>query len=144
MRRKKNVRLQRVYGNDRIREFKEIVLYSALGLGTATGLVLVARHFWNKAFQGMAQKTNLTEGDASTFATKLYMAMGNEHWYASPDKAEIFSLLRQIPSTVFFNSVQAKYKDNYKSSLTADLEKTLTPSEYNLAVLIKSGEPNRA
>jgi len=122
-------------------DFKTYVIYSVLGAGTSVGLGYLIKHIIKKFGQNKAQKENLYEGNPSTLATQLYMALGNEHWYSSSNKTEIFNLLRSIPSKDFFTKVQDKYKTNYSSNLSADLEKRLTPEEYNLSVLLIAAKP---
>ena len=117
-----------------IDNFKSIVLYSVIGIGTATGIILLGRRFINKSKQNKAQKSNLIKGNPSTYSTQLYMAMGNEHWYSQADKPSIFSILNAIPSQAMYAKVQDSYKNDYKTNLNADLEQKLSSDEYNEAV----------
>ena len=121
--------------------FKSIILYSVLGIGTATGIILIGRRFINKSKQNKAQKSNLIKGNPSTYSTQLYMAMGNEHWYTESDKSSIFSILNAIPSQAMYAKVQDSYKNDYKTNLNADLEQRLNSDEYNEAVRMISLKP---
>src|SRR6185437_1085380 len=121
--------------------FKSIVLYSVLGIGTATGIILLGRRIINKSKQNKAQKSNLIKGNPSTYSTQLYMAMGNEHWYATADKVSIFNILNSIPSQSMYAKVQDSYKNDYKTNLNADLEQRLNSDEYNEAVRMISLKP---
>jgi|SRR6185437_449248 len=124
-----------------IDNFKSIILYSVLGIGTATGIILLGRRFINKSRQNKAQKSNLIKGNPSTYSTQLYMAMGNEHWYTESDKPSIFSILNAIPSQAMYAKVQDSYKNDYKTNLNADLEQRLDSDEYNEAVRMISLKP---
>jgi hypothetical protein len=40
----------------KVQNFKTMVIYSTLGLGTATGLFFLARHFYKKTRANVSQK----------------------------------------------------------------------------------------
>jgi hypothetical protein len=140
-RKKKKVRAGRKKGLGNVKEAEGIVLTSVLGLSAAAGFALLVRHFYKKFIQDKVQKASLIEGNPATYATQLYQAMGNEHWYLQSNSDAIFSVLRSVPSRTLYAKVQDAYKGSYADNLNADLEKKLSPEQYNEAVRMISAKP---
>ena len=128
-------------GMDGFGEYEGVVFTSVLGLSTAVGTILLARHFWNKIAQNTAQTTNIIAGNPSTIATQLYEAMGKEHYYTFSDSTAIFNVLRSIASKSLYAQVQKLYKDNYKTNLNSDLEEKLNADQYNEAIRMITQKP---
>ena len=139
-RKKKKVRTGRNKGLSGVREAEGIVLTSVLGLSAAAGLALLVRHFYKKFLQNQAQKKSLTEGNPSSYATQLYMAMGNEHFWSKDDTDNVLRLIREIPTRKLYNGVADMYNKNYNSNLSADLEKRLSPADYITATQLISAK----
>lgn len=125
--------------DDRLREIKTIAVYSALGLGTATGVFLLIRHFYKKAKKTVVEKRSLTEGDPSTYARQLKMAFDNDNWMGWGTNTEMVTqVFQSMPSKATYQKVQNAYATLYNRSLTADLEDELTSEEYNQVISIIS------
>ncbi|MFZ6014471.1 MAG: hypothetical protein ACOYXT_29295 [Bacteroidota bacterium] len=116
---------------------KTVVVYSALGLGTATGLFLVARHFYKKTLENRSQKHSLEEGDPSTFAKQLKMAFENDNYFGvGTNEKLVKKVFEEIPSKSIYGKVQREYFRLYGKNLNADLENELDSEEYNELIRI--------
>jgi len=125
--------------DDRLRNLKVVAVYSALGLGTATGVVLLIRHFYKKAKKNKVEKNSLTEGDPATYARQLKMAFENDNWMGWGTNNEmVMQVFHSMPSKATYQKVQNAYATLYNRSLTADLEDELSSEEYNQVVSILS------
>jgi hypothetical protein len=124
--------------------FKTAVVYSVLGLGTATGLFFLGRHFYNKTKKNIAEKSSLQEGDPSTYATQLSLAFQNDNWLGWGTNTDVlFQVLDEIPSKAMYSQVQKRYLDLYGKNLNADMESELSSDEYNKAISIISNKSTR-
>jgi len=122
-----------------LQKFKTVVTYSALGLGTATGMFMLARLFYKKAKKNSIEKNSLSEGDPATFARQLKMAFDNDNWIGWGTNNEmVMQIFHQIPTKSSYQKVQKAYFGLYNKSLTADLESELTSDEYNEVIRILS------
>ncbi len=122
-----------------MQQLKTVVVYSALGLGTATGLVLLVRHFYKKAIKKSNDKDSLNEGAPATFARQLKMAFDNDNWMGwGTNLTMVRQVFNQIPSKSSYAKVQKAYAALYNRSLNADLESELTTTEYNEMIAILS------
>lgn len=122
---------------ERLQNFETIVLYSALGLATATGVFLVARHFIKKAQASQSQKSSLDEGDPATYAKQLKMAFDNDNSFGwGTNEEQVFRVFNEIPSKSMYTKVQREYSNMYGKSLNADLEDELSADEYNELIRI--------
>jgi hypothetical protein len=120
-----------------IQNYKALVLYSTLGVGTATGLFFLARHFYKKSVTTLSEKHSLEEGDPSTFAKQLKMAFDNDNYFGLGTKEElVFQVFRDIPSKSMYAKVQKEYSRLYAKNLNADLEDELDTDEYNELIRI--------
>ena len=121
----------------KIQEFKTIVLYSSLGLGTATGLFLLARHYYKKVQVNRSEKHSLEEGDPATYAKQLKMAFENDNYFGwGTNEDAVFQVFREIPTKSMYSKVQKEYMKLYGKSLNADLEDELSSDEYNELIRI--------
>jgi hypothetical protein len=122
-------------------DFKNVVIYSVLGLGAATGLFFLARHFYNKTRKNSAEKKSLDEGSPATFAKQLKMAFDNDTWGGiGTDEEKVFSVFNQIPSKSMYAKVEKAYSDLYSNNLNSDLESELSSDEYNEVLRIISSK----
>lgn len=125
--------------DDSLQDLKTIAVYSALGLGTATGVFLLIRHFYKKAKKTVVEKRSLTEGDPSTYARQLKMAFDNDNWMGWGTNTEMVKqVFQSMPSKSTYQKVQNAYATLYNRSLTADLEDELTSEEYNQIISLLS------
>jgi hypothetical protein len=122
-------------------DFKNVVIYSVLGLGAATGLFFLARHFYNKSRKNTAEKKSLEEGSPATFAKQLNMAFDNDTWLGmGTDEEKVFAIFNQIPSKSMYAKVEKAYTDLYSKNLNSDLESELSSDEYNEVLRIISSK----
>lgn len=116
---------------------KTVVIYSALGIGTATGVFLLARHFLKKAQANQAQKSSLDEGDPATYAKQLKMAFDNDNSFGwGTNEEQVLRVFNDIPSKSMYTKIQREYANMYGKSLNADLEDELSSDEYNELIRI--------
>lgn len=121
----------------KLQNFKALVIYSAVGLGTASGLFFLGRHFLNKVRSNQSQKSSLEEGDPATFAKQLKMAFDNDNYTGWGTNEEmVFKVFNDIPSKSMYGKVQKEYGRMYGKSLNADLEEELSSEEYNELIRI--------
>jgi len=124
-----------------IEKFRTVVLYSALGLGAATGIVLLIRHFYKKGKYKTAANNSLEEGNPATYARQLKMAFDNDTWFGAGTNEEmVFQVFNQIPSKASYLKVQKAYSDLYGNELTTDLESELSSEDYNKVINIISAK----
>lgn len=121
----------------KLQNFKTIVVYSAVGLGTVTGLFFLGRHFINKVRANQSQKDSLDEGDPATFAKQLKMAFDNDNYAGwGTNEGMVFKVFNELPSKTMYGKVQREYSRLYGKSLNADLEDELSSEEYNELIRI--------
>lgn len=126
----------------RVEDFKVVMLYSMLGLGTATGLFFLGRHFYKQAAAKNAEKTSLNEGDPSAYAQQLKMAFDNDNWFhLGVNTKQVFLVFEQIPSKKMYAKVQNAYFSMYGKILNADLQDQLSSYEYNQIISLMSKKP---
>jgi hypothetical protein len=121
----------------KLQNFKTLVIYSTVGIGTATGLFFLGRHFLKNARANQSQKSSLDEGDPATFAKQLKMAFDNDNYAGWGTNEEmVFKVFNDIPSKSMYGKVQREYSKMYGKSLNADLEDELSSEEYNELIRI--------
>jgi hypothetical protein len=124
-------------GERQLDNLRTIVVYSSLGIGAATGLTLIVRHFIKAMEANHAKRHSLDEGDPATYATQLKMAFDNDMWLGMGTNTEqVFKVFQEIPSKKMYSRVQAQYQKMYTRSLNADLEDELSTDEYNAVIRI--------
>jgi hypothetical protein len=120
-----------------IQKFKTVVVYSTLGIGTATGLFFLGRHFYKKTLANRSEKNSLEEGDPATFAKQLKMAFENDNYFGWGTNTKVVTqVFQDIPSKSMYSKVQKEYFRQYGKSLNADLEDELSSDEYNELIRI--------
>lgn len=123
----------------KVQDFKTVVVYSALGAGTATGLFFLARHFVRKMQADRSERRSLDEGDPATYAKQLKMAFDDDNYFGwGTNEDMVFQVFRAIPSKSMYNKVQREYFRLYGESLNAALEKDMDSDEYNELIRILS------
>jgi len=121
----------------KLQNLKTMVIYSTLGLGTATGLFFLARHFYKKTRANISQKHSLEVGDPATFAKQLKMAFDNDNYLGwGTNEQMVKQVFNEIPSKSMYTKVQKEYANLYGRSLNADLEEELSSDEYNELIRI--------
>lgn len=116
----------------KFQNFKTVVVYSTLGLGTATGLLFLLRHLYKKTRENISQKHSLEVGDPATFAKQLKMAFDNDNYAGwGTNEKMVLQVFNEIPSKNMYTKVQKEYANLYGKSLNADLEEELSSDEYN-------------
>jgi hypothetical protein len=116
---------------------KTTVIYSVLGLGAATGLFFLARHFYKKTRQNAAENSSMEEGNPATYAKQLKMAFDNDNWAGwGTDEETVFNVFNSLPSYAMYQKVQKKYFDLYGEPLNKRLEDELSSEEYNEVIRI--------
>ena len=124
-----------------IENFKTIVTYSAIGLGTATGLIFLSRYLYKKGRTKLIDKKSLNEGDPATYARQLKMAFDNDNWFGWGTNTKlVMQVFEDIPSKASYQKVQKAYFGLYNKNLNADLENELSSSEYNQVIQILSAK----
>ena len=127
-----------------VNDFKTVVLYGTLGLGTTAGLFLLGRHLLKKTQVQRVENQSATEGNPATYAKQFKMAFENDMWFGmGTDEELIFETMRAIPTKSLYGEVQKAYYTLYRSNLNADLEDELTSAEYNKVISILSVKPQR-
>lgn len=121
----------------KIHNLKTVVVYSSLGIGTATGLFFLARHFYKKALANHSEKRSLEEGDPATYAKQLKMAFENDNYFGWGTNWNVVKqVFNELPSKSMYSKVQREYLRMYSKSLNADLEDELSSDEYNELIRI--------
>lgn len=121
----------------KIQNLKTVVVYSTLGLGSATGLFFLARHFYKKTRSNVSQKHSLEEGDPATFAKQIKMAFDNDNYFGwGTNEKLVIQVFNELPSKSMYSKVQKEYSRLYGRSLNADLEDELSSDEYNELIRI--------
>ena len=116
----------------KFQNLKTAVVYSTLGVGTATGLFLLVRHFYKKSQANRSEKHSLKEGDPAMFAKQLKMAFDNDNYFGwGTNTTAVAKVFEEIPSKKMFARVQKEYFSMYNKSLNADLEDELSSDEFN-------------
>lgn len=125
-----------------VQKFKTVVVYSTVGIGAATGLFFLARHFYKKSRANQSEKRSLEEGDPATVAKQLKMAFDNDNYFGWGTNEEmILKLFRELPSKNMYSKVQKEYFRLYNRSLNADLEEEMSSEEYNELIRILNAKP---
>jgi hypothetical protein len=125
----------------KIQNLKTVVVYSTLGVGTATGLFFLVRHFYKKSLANRSEKHSLEEGDPATYAKQLKMAFDNDNYMGwGTDEKAITKVFEELPSRKMFEKIQKEYFRMYSRSLNADLEEELSSEEYNNLIRILNGK----
>ena len=121
----------------KLQNLKTTVIYSSLGLGTATGLFFLARHFYKKTRANVSQRHSLEVGDPATYAKQLKMAFDNDNYAGwGTNEKMVIQVFNEIPSKAMYTKVQKEYANLYGRSLNADLEEELSSDEYNELIRI--------
>lgn len=121
----------------KLQNLKVMVIYSTLGLGTATGLFLLGRHLYKKTRTNISQRNSLEVGDPATFAKQLKMAFDNDNYMGwGTNEPMVIQVFNEIPSKSMYMKVQKEYANLYGRSLNADLEEELSSDEYNELIRI--------
>jgi len=121
----------------KIQNLKTVVIYSTLGVGTATGLFFLVRHFYKKSQANRSEKRSLVEGNPATYAKQLKMAFDNDNYMGwGTNEEAITKVFEELPSRKMFEQVQKEYFRMYSRSLNADLEDELSSEEYNNLIRI--------
>ena len=116
----------------KLQNLKTVVIYSTLGVGTATGVFLLARHFYKKTKSTISQKHSMEIGAPATFAKQLKMAFDNDNYAGwGTNEKMVIQVFNEIPSKSMYSKVQKEYANLYGKSLNADLEDELSSDEYN-------------
>lgn len=122
---------------EKIQNLKTVVVYSTLGIGTATGLFFLGRHFYKKVRANQSEKHSLEEGDPATIAKQLKMAFENDNYFGWGTNWKVVKqVFEEIPSKGMYSKVQREYFRIYSKSLNADLEDELSSDEYNELIRI--------
>lgn len=123
--------------DQKIQNLKTVVIYSTLGLGSATGLFFLARHFYKRTRANVSQKHSLEEGDPATFAKQIKMAFDNDNYLGwGTNEKVVMQVFNELPSKSMYTKVQKEYSRLYGRSLNADLEDELSSDEYNELIRI--------
>ena len=121
----------------KIQNLKTAVIYSSLGVGTATGLFFLTRSVLRKVRATQSEKHSLEEGDPATFAKQLKMAFENDNYFGWGTNLKIVKqVFNNLPSKSMYSKVQREYMKLYNKSLNADLEGELSSDEYNELIRI--------
>lgn len=116
----------------KIQDLKTTVIYSSLGVGTATGLFFLVRHFYKKSQANRSEKHSLEEGDPAAYAKQLKMAFDNDNYMGwGTNEEAITKVFEELPTKKMYERVQKEYFRMYSKSLNADLEEELSSDEYN-------------
>lgn len=124
-----------------IQNLKTVVVYSALGLGTATGVFLLGRKLYKEVRANQSEKHSLEEGDPATYAKQLKMAFDDDNYFGwGTNEKMVMQVFNEIPSKSMYSKVQKEYMKMYNRSLNADLEEELSSEEYNELIRILNGK----
>jgi hypothetical protein len=127
-----------------VQDFKTVVAYGTLGLGTATGLFFLMRHFLQNAKVKNVESHSTEEGNPATFAKQLKMAFDNDNWFGwGTNEPTVFQTMIDIPSKAAYSKVQSAYYTLYGTSLNADLAGELSSDEYTQVIQILSAKPEK-
>ncbi len=131
-------------GEEKINMFKNLVIYSTLGIGTSTGLFFLGRYFYKKSIKSKTDKKSLEEGNPATFARQLKMAFDNDNWMGwGTNVPQVYEVFKAIPSKSSYEKVQAAYFNLYGKNLNSDLESELSSDEYNEVIRMLSSKKGR-
>jgi len=122
-----------------LESLKSTVVVSALGIGVATGVLMLAKHIIHKAKKNKAEKSSTQEGSPTAFAKQLHMAFQNDNamgWGTNNDLVK--QVFTTIPSKRSYDHVQKAYFNLYQKNLNADLEDEMSAQEYNELIRILS------
>jgi hypothetical protein len=117
-----------------VNDYKNIIIYSTLGLGVSTGMFFLIRHFVKKAQVSKIEAHSLEEGDPGNYAKMFKAAFENDNSFGwGTDEELVFNTMRQIPTKAMYQKVQNAYKIMYGSDLNADLADELDIDELTKA-----------
>ncbi|HEY9008094.1 MAG TPA: hypothetical protein VIM75_18260 [Ohtaekwangia sp.] len=124
--------------SQKIQNLKTRVIYSALGIGTATGLLLLMRHFYRRWQANRTEKHSLEEGAPAMYATQLKMAFDNDMPYGlGTDEEAVIKVFESLPSKQMYKRVQEAYsRMNDGRNLNADLKDELDSKDLNKVMRI--------
>lgn len=126
----------------KLQDLKMVVIYSALGIGSVTGLFLLARNFYKKTVANRSQQSSLEEGDPATYAKQLKMAFDNDNSFGwGTNEEAVMQVFQVIPSKSMYTKVQKQYANLYGRNLNADLEEELSSEEYNELIRLLNAKP---
>ncbi len=118
---------------------KTTAFVSALGIGVATGVFLLAKHFIHKVKKKKAERSSVEEGSPTTFAKQLHMAFQNDNAMGWGTNNELVKqVFASLPSKRMYDQVQKAYFNLYQKNLNADLEDELSANEYNEIIRLLS------
>lgn len=121
----------------KLQNFKTLVIYSSLGIGTVTGLFFLGKRLFKNVLANQSEKHSLDEGDPATYAKQLKMAFDNDVAFGWGTNEEVvMQVFNDIPSKSMYANVQKEYFRMYGKSLNADLEEELSSEEYNELIRI--------
>ncbi len=120
---------------------KTTVLYSSLGLGVATGALLLANHFIKNAKKKRSENSSTDEDNPAAFAKQLHMAFQNDNYFGWGTNINLIQqVFNALPSKSFYAKVQKAYSSMYSKNLNAELESDLSSDEYNSIIRILGGK----
>jgi hypothetical protein len=118
---------------------KALVL-SMLATGTGAGAYLGIRYLIRKSRSNNINDKSLNEGDPSTYARQLQMAL--QHFWGA-DLEVIYQVFNAIPSNAAYAKVQKAYSAiTSGKNLNADLAGGLSSSEYQKVIDTLNSKPD--
>lgn len=121
---------------------KEVVIYSAIGVVVVGGTIFFVRRAIRNSIANSEEKKSLETDSSATYAKQIKMAFENDGWWGTDEEA-LRTVLRKIPTKVFFKDVAGSYKKLYASPLTADMQGELTSTEYEEMMMIIASKPEK-
>ncbi len=132
----------RQQNSEGVNDFRTVILFGSLGIGTVTGLFFLGRHFIHKKAVKHTEKHSAEEGNPATYAKQLRMAFQNDNDFGWGTNEElVYSTIREIETKAAYAKVQSAYYTLYGKSLNADLEDEMSSDEYNEVIRIISAKP---
>lgn len=122
--------------------WKEIVIYSGVGLLVVGGTIFLATKFIRGLVANKEEQKSLDTDSEASFAKQIKLAFDNDGWWGTNEEA-LRAVLRRIPTKAFFRDVAASYKKLYNSALTKDMQDELTALEYEEMMMIIAVKPER-
>lgn len=122
---------------------KEKVVYSLLGIGALGTAIYFGRRAYKNYVSGKAHAKSFEDGTPETFAKQIKMAFENDGWLGT-DMEKLRTALQQIKSKQELKSVYDAYKREFGSNMYEDMQDELQSSQYNEALQIMAGKPDKA
>ena len=122
---------------------KEKLIFSALGIASAVGLVLVGRNVIQNRIEDKAQAKSFEDGTPETIAKQIKMAFENDGYFGTDVKA-LRAVLTHITSKAELNKVFNAYSKEYPSNMYKDMSEELEATEYNEMLQIIASKPDKA